>query len=78
MSMAHFRTSKGAAVSEWCSDPIYRQLCDEMLIDPLPPAEPAEPAEPVDDHDVTPADPGWFLSFDDVDSRVIRTIGAPE
>jgi hypothetical protein len=24
-------------VSEWCSDPIFRRLCDEMLFDPLPP-----------------------------------------
>lgn len=63
--------------------PLYRQLSDEKLWDPLP-REPAmamlpdEPEVVVDDHDVTPIDPGWFLSFDEVDSRVIRTIGAPE
>jgi hypothetical protein len=70
-------------VSEWCPDPLYRQVSDEQLMDPLP-QEPAmsmlsdEAVETHDDHDVTPVDPAWFLSFDEVDSRVIGSYGAPE
>lgn len=49
--------------------PIYRQVVAGLLCDPL--------AEVRDDHQVEPVDPGWFLSLDDVDSRVIRDNGAP-
>lgn len=52
--------------------PLYSQISDELLLDPLP------PLEVVDDHQVTPVDPVWFLSFDEVDSRTIRDYGAPE
>jgi len=52
--------------------PLYEQICGELLFDPLP--------EMVvhDDHQVAPVEPGWFLSFDDVDSRTIRDAGAPQ
>jgi len=37
-----------------------------------------EEEEDPDDHEVAPIDPGEFPAFDAVDSRMIRTIGAPE
>lgn len=49
--------------------PLYRETSEALILDPL--------AELNDDHQVTPVDPGWFLSLDDVDSRVIRDAGAP-
>lgn len=58
-------------MAEWIPDSIYRQLCDELLTDPLP------TDTVVDDHEVTPVEPGWFLPFDEVDSRTIRDAGAP-
>lgn len=48
-----FARQRGAIVSEWFSDPLYRQVSDEQLLDPLPrePAmtmlpPPAPPASP--------------------------------
>lgn len=49
--------------------PIYDRVTDDYGVDPL--------SEARDDHQVTPVDPGWFLSLDDVDSRIIRDNGAP-
>jgi hypothetical protein len=63
--------------------PLFQQLSDERLFDPLPdepepPTAPPETETVHDDHDVTPVSPDWFLPFDEVDSRLIRTLGAPE
>lgn len=49
--------------------PIFAELAQLHSIDPIPVF--------ADDHQVTPVDPGWFLSLDDVDSRLIRDNGGP-
>jgi hypothetical protein len=49
--------------------PLYRETCEALILDPL--------AEITDDHQVQPVDPGWFLTLDDVDSRLVRDAGAP-
>jgi hypothetical protein len=49
--------------------PIYVEVVHRLLFDPL--------AEVVDDHQVNRVDPGWFLTLDNVDSRLIRDSGAP-
>lgn len=51
-------------------DPIYREVCERLLFDPLPTVDNEE-------HQVVSVDPGWFPSFDGVDSRTIRDTGAP-
>lgn len=58
-------------MAEWRDDPLYRQISDEMLFDPLPTACDNE------EHQVVAVDPSWFLPFDDVDSRTIQDPGAP-
>lgn len=65
-------------MSEWSPDPLYQQISDELLIDPLPPERPpAAHDEFCDDHEVVVVNPGWFLPFDEVDSRTVRNVGAP-
>lgn len=44
-------------MTEWIPDALYRQLCDELLQNPLPPDfPPAKPAGPMQGGDR----PGWF------------------
>lgn len=62
---------QGDAVVEWRDDSIYQETCERLLFDPLPVVEGNE------EHQVVAVDPGWFLSFDDVDSRTIQDPGAP-
>lgn len=61
-------------MGEWCDDPIYRQLSDEMLFDPLPsavdPLDLTDPASRPDGswcEDRDPAAAGGVLT--DVDGR---------
>lgn len=58
-------------MAEWMPDPIYREMCERFLFDPL------RVEEPADDHAFTIVNPGWFQRFDEVDSTTIRDIGAP-
>lgn len=58
-------------MAEWRDDPIYREVCEKLLFDPLPAVDDNE------EHQVVGVDPSWFQVFDDVDSTTIQDAGAP-